>query len=402
MSFNINNVGVTSIFNTDYPGNQTTGYQINGVDIGRIFTPAVTGYTTDEEYYVASNGDNIYKLFSTSKPKINIDIYASNTSTTINGKTIYYFLGDDGNFVVTTPFAGMEGSIDILLVGGGGSGGQRQSNVEEGPGGGGAGGVLMTTIDKFHTASTNSFGIRCGSGGSSVKSSTEGTPGKMGQSSSIKLNSHIDLFTVYGGAGGGGAFWYYGPTDGQGKIDGSNYASSGGVMNSWNHWGSSYGIGNIFTSMYQNSSVTSIMDIASPVGYASRGGLGRWTHAGGGGGGANEDGQVSDDSGGRGGHGIQWTIDNKYYGGGGGGGSSSAVNWFTNNGYGGNGGGGGTRNIFESQDGISGTGGGGGGGAEYISSGAGGSGVCAIALNTNDFNVNVTTKLFVEEQEEGN
>lgn len=440
MSFNINGKDVTTIFNTKYPGRQTTGFAINGVDIGTIYTPAISGFTTDTVTGYKTNGVDLNTLLSSSTPIPTVTINNAQSNVQWNGDPDFYlstFGGTNGSFSITVPFDNMDVSpIDIVLVGGGGSGGA-MFNWFEGAGGGGGGGVLLSTINSstFTSAGTYTFTINCGEGGASV---TGNSPGLVGQPSSIMLNN-TTIMTVYGGGGGGGRntnsenlsylipfniffpstytdnyvyYTYNGSLtvdQAQGGIASLNnrYASSGGVMNGFTNNG-------VFNSVASGAgAVGSIGSFApgySGTLYGNQGGASYVAGGGGGGGGAGQAGagtQIAANSftsngfinniniitgidqstgtgatnanGGNGGNGYQY-ITGQYYGGGGGGSDTIAPEGTV--GKGGLGGGGG------GDYGVSGTpltGGGGSAGfgqlASFSNSGSGGSGVCLIAFN---------------------
>ena len=333
MSFNINGTNIATIFDKTYPGNQTTGFTINGVDIGTIYTPATNGFTTETVTGYTNNGSDLNTLLSSSTPIPTVTINNAQSNVKWFGNPDIYlstFGGTNGSFSIYVPFDNMDVStLDILLVGGGGSGGTMY-NWYEGAGGGGGGGVLTSTIDSstFNTAGTYTFTIYCGEGGASV---TGNSPGNPGNSSYIQLNN-TTIMTVYGGGGGGGrstnsvnnnylsptgigTSWpdiiyynYYGSLtvdEAQGGIASLNgqYASSGGVMNGYT------GIGQLsFTAYYQPS----VANSAGPVGkigefasgysgtlYGNQGGMSYVAGGGGGGGGAGKPGagtQIASDS----------------------------------------------------------------------------------------------------------
>jgi len=444
MSFKVGETDIANIFDTRYPGDQTTGFTVDGIDIGTIYTPAVSGFTTDTETgYKINNGDDLNTLFSSSTPTPTVTINNAISGVDWDGNPdfkLYTFGGDNGSFSIYVPFDNMDVSpIDIVLVGGGGSGGA-VFNWYEGGGGGGGGGVLLSTIptEHFSAAGTYTFSINCGQGGSPAWGVEGSYPGVVGGTSSISLtynnDSNIKIMEVYGGGGGGGrntysenradfgfpiwsTLWtylrYYGSLtvdNAQGAIAnlGEKYASSGGVMNG-------FPIDSYTTSVASSAAAKGDIGwFASGYGgslHGSRGGMSYVAGGGGGGGGAGQAGadtQITSASftngyvtglniwtgtggtnanGGNGGDGYQWITGN-YYGGGGGGGDTIAPGG--NFGTGGKGGGGPSGGSL---DGTALTGGGGSAGFGQLPSlsyaGSGGSGVCLIAFtNPDTFNIN--------------
>lgn len=330
MSFNISGRDITTIFNTKYPGRQTTGFAINGVDIGTIFTPAISGFTTETVTGYKTNGVDLNTLLSSSTPTPTVTINNAKSNVQWTGNPDFYlstFGGTNGSFSITVPLDNMDVSpIDIVLVGGGGSGGA-MFNWFEGAGGGGGGGVLLSTINSstFTSAGTYTFTINCGEGGASV---TGNSHGLVGQPSSIMLNN-TTIMTVYGGGGGGGrstnsdnmsdsdtnsfmpwlwdytdsyVYYTYYPNNGSLTVDqaqggiaslNNQYASSGGVMNGFKNLGVGWSV-----SVSTDTSVASGAGAVGSIGsfapgysgtlYGHQGGASYVAGGGGGGGGAGQ------------------------------------------------------------------------------------------------------------------
>lgn len=216
-----------------------------------------------------------------------------------------------------------------LVIGGGGSGGSGQ-NVYAHGGGGGAGGVFLSDT---LTIPAGIHAVTVGNGGASV-SNARGNDGGA---------SSIGSLAIGNGGGGGGA-----QNVGAGKPGGNG---GGGA-------GTAQGAGGAAT---------------QPGGFA--GGSGNANYAGSGGGGASAAGSGhTENNGGKGGAGITETVTgtNRLVAGGGGGSGGAAGGTATHGGGRGQGGG----NVAP---GTANTGGGGGGRDTGNPSGAGGSGLVAIA-----------------------
>jgi hypothetical protein len=222
-------------------------------------------------------------------------------------------------------------TIEYLVVAGGGGGGGPNGGGSGGAGGGGAGGYLANT---FSTTSGVAYTVTVGGGGSGASAyETNGFAGS---------NSVFNLVTATGGGYGGGRN-SAGGTGGSGGGAGGRNPQTGG----------------------------------SPV--AGQGFAGGDSYDGGGGGGGA--GQVGSNvsgqnTGGKGGDGLNWLILGTTYAGGGGGGKNGGYE----GGAGGAGGGGaGQGQSTGPNSGTVNTGGGGGGGGSGGSLGAaGGSGVVII------------------------
>jgi hypothetical protein len=265
------------------------------------------------------------------------------TTATINGTTykIHAFTSS-GTFQVT---AGSS-QIDVLIVAGGGGGGGSTA------GGGGAGGLIYQT---GVLASSGSYTITIGAGGTGGRRADLGTPD----------NTNGSNTTAFSYTAIGGGYGY------SGAVSGSRLANSGGSGGG----GGAYNGNDIATS--SGAAGTSGQGFAG--GAATDGG--NW--GGGGGGGATAVGvdQTGTRAGGAGSNqsgnfGTGYGASGVFAGGGGGGAYLSGV---TQGGTGG-GGNGGDGQTYVATAGSANTGGGGGGGGYYQngSGGAGGSGIVII------------------------
>jgi hypothetical protein len=377
----------STVFNTDYPGNQITGFQLNGVDIGSMITPDDSGlFLTATNYQYSINGNNINTTFSFTKPKprVNVSNYAS--IKTYGIYTLYEFhTGSVGTFQLNTSISDIVLDLDVLLIGGGGAGGHYSGAVSEGAGGGGAG-SYVTTIVKARS----SFGLTINVGAGGAGTNGAESSGDPGSSSSITTSNNYSL--VAGGGGSGGSVYGGNPigTQRRGVLpSGGVYGSTGGADGAF---GTNYAYGTVagYTSNDSNTIFTNIES------YVNKGGNG-YVHAGGaGGGGAGGAGADNTPTnlgfttvyrlGGNGGAGRTWSINNVTYAGGGGGGV--ATDWTGQDSAGGSGVGGSSAVQYPGNygNGVANTGSGGGAGWSGNYSGNGGSGICIIAVKTSDIN----------------
>ncbi|MDD3985457.1 MAG: hypothetical protein PHY59_06170, partial [Methanobacterium sp.] len=244
-----------------------------------------------------------------------------------------------GNTTWTVP-AGVT-SVEVLVVGGGGGGGGVIG------GGGGAGGLIYN--NSYSVIPGESINISVGGGGSGGYSWNgffqRGTPGN---------NSIFGTLIAIGG-GAGAAF-------GGNDVRPATIGGSGGGS-------------------------TGATNIAGTLGQGYAGGSGSAGNFGGGGGGASQVGANGATGTGKGGDGLNYTINgsNVYYAGGGGGGVRTTTGSARAGGLGGGGAGGTTDLTKTAVDGINNTGGGGGGGGHdgsaagtVHSGGDGGSGIVIV------------------------
>ena len=277
--------------------------------------------------------------------------YTTETAGTGTGQTQYT--------INNIPTGGLV--CDILIVGGGGGGGSRHA------GGGGAGAVIYLTNQ---TLSPGSYSIRVGNGGAGGISggSYIGSQGNKGNDSSVSFNSTTMYLARGGGAG------YHVSSTGNSNKDGGSGGGGGQV-------------GGIAVSTNTPSGI-----------YGNSGGIyldDGTNYGGGGGGGAGASGANAVVSGGaiggKGGDGIQLSINGTatYYGGGGGGGISLSGNSAGQGGLGG--GGAGSKGTETATNGSDGTGGGGGGGGFNVGAnatgGRGGSGIVIIRFLSSVANI---------------
>lgn len=251
-------------------------------------------------------------------------------------------------------------NVEILAVGAGGGGGAYRT-VTGGYAGGGGGGAGQILAQSYGTLGTTAINVTIGAGGAGGS----GGSGGIGGGSNLIYNSppYTNLFSVYGGGGGG----YNGA--------GVNGANGGG--GSANNGAGGTGL---------NASTGQSNGYKGGTGYVQTAGSAEFA---GGGGGAFQDGQggVTNSNGGAGLQFSDWssatsTGDSGYYAGGGGGGESNdnLDSW----GKGGAGGGGVgaslNANSRQATAGTANTGGGGGGaaGPSYSTAGAGGSGLIIL------------------------
>ena len=293
MSFKYQGNDITNNFDDSIPGSQTTGFKINGVDIGTTYTPAYTGFTSTSTTNYKNNGTDIKSLFSSSKPVPTITITEgtdSNEEESISnfGKRVRHENEGAGSNAVEHFFTffqdgtGMsEGGqlyseynihisdvadceVEIVLCAGGGGGGSYSGYP--GPGGGGAGEVKQGTI----TLQKNSnYTLRVGLGGTQG-----GNFVYIGDGNHTTLTGPgIDPSGIFATGGGRGATPGWNAKDGGCGGGGSNggYVGQGvrGPPNEGENW---Y---NAFTS------------------YSNNGGYGYFDRGGGGGGGAGGAGTAS-------------------------------------------------------------------------------------------------------------
>lgn len=375
----------STVFNTDYSGNQITGFQLNGVDIGSMITPFVDlSFSTANNYHYLINNNNINTIFSFTKPKPRVAVTNYASITTHGIYTLYEFHhGSVGTFQLHTSIPNIVVDLDVLLIGGGGAGGHYSDSTSGGAGGGGAG-SYVTTIIKAH-ANTSSFttvyfNINVGAGGAGT--GTGNTSGSNGGSSIITYvsstrflgNTTFSLTAAGGGSGG-------------------SSSSSQGIFNLFNINGSTggacgnYQVGNVSAystnAGYTTDNGSIFTEIACSV---HRGGNAYNVYGGGGGGGAGGQGQDNDGlSGGNGGSGKTWINGATYAGGGGG---AKSVAGGADNSSGGSGVGGNSATLVnQSGNAVANTGSGGGAGWSGNYSGNGGSGICIIAVKTSDISL---------------
>jgi hypothetical protein len=380
----------STVFNTDYPGNQITGFQLNGVDIGSRITPNDAGlFLTTNNYRYLINNNNINTTFSFTKPKPRItatNAIISNITLADGTYRLYEFRnGSAGTFQLNTSISGIVLDLNVLLIGGGGAGGHyfgSGGRVGEGAGGGGAGSYVTTIIK-----AKSSFGLTINVGAGGAGTSGAESSGDPGSSSSITTSNNYSL--VAGGGGSGGAGGNVNGSYRNGILpSGSVYGSTGGPQGAF---GPIYAHGTVTGYSSTDSNNTIFTNIAS---YTNKGGDGYVNAGGAGGGGAGAPGNsyerlsiggfTNNLSGGNGGAGRTW-INNVTYAGGGGGGK--ATNGGLNNSSGGIGGGGASA-ILGGQNGNATANSGSGGGAGWATnpSGNGGSGICIIAVKISDIN----------------
>jgi len=393
---------LSTVFNTDYPGNQITGFQLNGVDIGSMITPfADLTFSTATNYHYLINSNNINAKFSFTKPKPTVAVTNCASITTNGIYTLYEFHnGSVGTFQLNTPISGIVLDLNVLLIGGGGAGGHYYTATSGGAGGGGAGSYVTTIIK----ASANSnfsknvqFNINVGGGGAGTNNGN--TSGSNGDSSNITyvntLTNYIngtsvtttDTYSLTAGGGGSGGS----VNNTQGIINTNGFGLNGFGLNINGSTGgacgiypqiqyfNAYGTGAGYTTTDSNGSIFTA--IASSL---NRGGNTYYVYGGGGGGGAGEQGQdVGGLPGGNGGAGKTW-INNVTYAGGGGGGKGPFSANNIGDSAGGSGGGGPSAVATPYQGNAAANTGSGGGAGWTYSSGNGGSGICIIAVKTSD------------------
>ena len=251
-------------------------------------------------------------------------------------------------------------NVEILAVGAGGGGGAYRT-VTGGYAGGGGGGAGQILAQSYGTLGTTAINVTIGAGGAGGS----GGSGGIGGGSNLIYNSppYTNLFSVYGGGGGG----YNGA--------GVNGANGGG--GSANNGAGGTGL---------NASTGQSNGYKGGTGYVQTAGSAEFA---GGGGGAFQDGQggVTNSNGGAGLQFSDWssatsTGDSGYYAGGGGGGESNdSLDLWGKGGVGGGGVGASLNaNSRQATAGTANTGGGGGGaaGPSYSTAGAGGSGLIIL------------------------
>ncbi len=381
----------STVFNTDYPGNQITGFQLNGVDIGSRITQNDSGlFLTANNYHYLINSNNINTTFSFTKPKPRVAVTNCASITTYGIYTLYEFhSGSAGTFQLNTSITNIVLDLNVLLIGGGGAGGHYSGSnggVNEGAGGGGAGSYVTTVIK-----AKSSFGlnINVGAGGAgTIGAESSGAPGN---SSIITISNNNNNYSLV--AGGGGSGGAGGNVEGWHRAgilpDGSVYGSTGGPQGAF---GPIYSYNTVAGYSSTDSNNTIFTNIES---YVNKGGNGYVNQGGSGGGGAGGPGYDNTPTnlgsgiiiyrlGGNGGAGRTWSINNVTYAGGGGGGV--ATDWNGQDSAGGSGGGGSSAVQYPGNYGNGQANTGSGGGAAWSGnySGNGGSGICIIAVKTSD------------------
>ena len=375
----------STVFNTDYSGNQiTTGFQLNGVDIGSMITPFVDlSFSTANNYHYLINSNNINTRFSFTKPKPRVAVTNYYDISTNGIYTLYEFHhGSTGTFQLNTSIPNIVLDLNVLLIGGGGAGGHYVDYTSGGAGGGGAG-SYVTTIIKAPATTSVYFDINVGAGGAGTNNgNTSGTNGSPSSITIIGMGNTTYSLTAGGGGSGGSE------ASPQGQKSDSLYGSTGGSCSSIEHSNANaYGTNAGYTN--DNDSIfTTISCSVNRGGNATQYGFFQG-YGGGGGGGAGGHGQdigYYDYNGGNGGDGKTWIINNVTYAGGGGG--AKGVSGGADNSSGGSGGGGNSATLAnQSGDATQHTGSGGGAawqGAAGLWSGNGGSGICIIAVKTSD------------------
>lgn len=396
---------VDSSFNTFYKNSgQTTGFKLNGVDIANYITPYAVGFGTDNDYSYTANSLNFNRIFSFTKPTINIT--HNGTYSQDSNYTYYKFTNLTGNSLsitkpnidaITSELTNDPIIFKILLIGGGGAGANAYVNSTErfpGAGGGGAGAFVSIEFQATGSIFNNniiSFTPVIGAGGNAAPSYN--SAGYEGGISSLSINLN-NVYNINAGGGEGG----YPVVQRQYMIESNRRynstlsGSSGGVSSPYTER-ATYTSSSIHSPAgYTISPTSSLFTIASfhRTGGGSftsdEYGVDGWYYAGyggGGGGGAGGDGSWGGwTGGGAGGNGKQW-INGIYYAGGGGGTDNSAPGG--NVGSGGSGGGGGNGQIGGYGSGANNTGSGGSGGwANSFTTG--GSGICIIAISNTAYN----------------
>jgi hypothetical protein len=385
----------SSVFNTDYSGNQITGFQLNGVDIGSMITPNDSGlFLTANNYHYLINSNNINTTFSFTKPKPRVAVTNCYRTYTYVDYTFYEFRhGSTGKFQLNTSIPNIVLDLNVLLIGGGGAGGHYSTATSGGAGGGGAGSYVTTIIKAPATTSLFTsvyFDINVGAGGAGTNNgNTSGSPG--GPSIITYVSQPTIGNTTYysltaGGGGSGGSV-----QNSSGIIDQSIYdlfeiyGSTGGACGSVSNQQWFYARGT--NAGYTTDNGTIFTEIECSL---NRGGNTYYLYGGGGGGGAGGPGQDTGGNlnGGNGGDGKTW-INNVTYAGGGGGAKSAYGG--NDNSWGGSGGGGNSATLAgQSGDATQHTGSGGGAawqGDAGLWSGNGGSGICIIAVKTSDISL---------------
>jgi hypothetical protein len=301
----------------------------------------------------------------------------------VSGSTYYHVYEFYANSYATLSFTGSStvSNILCLLIGGGGGGGSSNSSINAGAAGGGAGAFVTCTIT---AVPGSNFEISVGAGGTGGNASTTDGRGGVGGYSIIArtLNGVTDnTLTVAGGGGGGGSGYSVGTSGFYGST-GGNYGSSTPTMPAV--------VAAIAADSYMVTNASVFTSISSSV---FAGGQATYNGGGGGGGGAGAVGgnggvatagfATTEGAGGLGGAGKTWTVisGTRFFAGGGGGNNQRNSNGTTRAGgssIGGSGGigGSGTANT------------GSGGGANWTNGtgsgaypgGAGGSGICIIAI----------------------
>ena len=291
MSFKYQGNDITNNFDDSIPGSQTTGFKIDEVDIGTIYTPAYTGFTSTSTTNYKNNGSDIKSLFSSSKPVPTITITEGTDSTEESsifnfGKMVrhesvgagtnavdHFFTffqdgtgrSEDGQLyseynIHVSDVADCE--VTIVLCAGGGGGGQKDTNSSYyGAGGGGAGEVKEGTIT---LQKDSNYTLRIGCGGISGHGEGKGH-------NTILSGPGIDGIGIQAHAGG------YGST-GNDNINGGVGGSGGG--------GSDLSTPGVANPGFPDNTMAWYSAITS---YGNNGGYGSDQRGGGGGGGANPD-----------------------------------------------------------------------------------------------------------------
>lgn len=396
---------VDSSFNTFYPNSsQTTGFKLNGVDIGNYITPYVEGFGTDNDYSYNANSVNFNRVFSFTKPTFNI---THNGTQSSDSQYVYFTFTNLTNNSLSITKPNLDAIITalntdpilfkILLIGGGGSGANTSvASTARFPGAGGGGAGAFVTIEfqangSVFNNNTISFAPDIGAGGGTAGSYN--AAGRAGGTSTLSITLN-NVYNINAGGGEGG----YPVMTRQYQIEANRRYNS--TLS-----GSSGGV----TAPYQEANTYTGSNIHSPYGYtispssslftinsfqntgggsftSNELGVDGWyfaSYGGGGGGGAGGGGGWGGWSGGgNGGSGRTW-INNITYAGGGGGSDNSDVGGTV--GQGGSGGGGGNGQTSGYGNGANNTGSGGSGGWANTFT-VGGSGICIIAISNTAYN----------------
>jgi hypothetical protein len=165
-----------------------------------ILTPSSAPSSPSEGQIYYNNSDDTILFYNGSAWSL-----LSNATFTATGGTITEYTGFKVHTFLTsgTFTAGIDGTVDYLVVAGGGGGGRESYSSGTG-GGGGAGGVLTSAN---LTMPAGAYTINVGGGGTGYSGST-GAQGGDGDPSSIVAaasQTFTTIATIGGGGGGGGA-----------------------------------------------------------------------------------------------------------------------------------------------------------------------------------------------------
>jgi len=149
---------------------------------------------------------------------------ASGGNISVAGGYRTHVFNTSGTFSVTN--LGLDGSVEMLLIGGGGAGGYTTNPVpvQTGGGGGGAGGFVYIESTPL---STGDYSVIVGGGGS-LMTTAPSIPASRGSNTSFSGEAFANILSVGGGSGGSGADFMQATPGGSGGGAGNNNTGGAG------------------------------------------------------------------------------------------------------------------------------------------------------------------------------